>query len=495
MLARCLAVVAGLVVVQAAIADPADNAQLAVRARAILAKHCAACHGGQDPRSTLQILNYKQMVAERHTRFVIPQQPDLSQAVELVEQGSMPPGGNAKLTEEEIKDLKAWVTSGAAAYPAKFDDEFAYGAILTDVRKFDDDAELVDSRYLSIHHLADTLSPTELYSRRASFLAGLADLRIPGAPPPKPVDSTHTIYRIRLSESGWKHEPFRKILGQNQDADLKADLFDFVLLEYPHAVVPEASDAFSELVSRFLDKTQQVRPLAFVRGDWFVSVASSRPLVTDLHDLMKEYETALPKALAAHESQPKRTPEPLTPHEGPGVRIPALDAWFEPDPPIARLSVQGLKVDTISATGTAEAHTFRPGDTFRLRVAADEIMYYQFVWLNSAGRVDTKSDVTKYQALGLTPDLITLPHTPPGKKKNVLAEVTTPETEQVRVFVGPRQFDEGVRWRARLERRVVERFVHPLFPLKKVGDRMTVDVRDAQIVRRTIPIEIVPLKK
>src|SRR5688572_24878441 len=114
MIARRLAVVAGLVLVQVGQADPADNAQLAVRARAILAKHCAACHGGAEPRSTLQVLIHTQMVAERHARFVIPQQPDLSQALELIEQGSMPPGGLAKLLNDEVKDLRAWVASGAA---------------------------------------------------------------------------------------------------------------------------------------------------------------------------------------------------------------------------------------------------------------------------------------------------------------------------------------------------------------------------------------------
>ena len=496
MIARRLAVVAGLVLVQAAQADPADNAQLAVRARAVLAKHCAECHVGKDSRSTLRILDHTQMVADRHARFVIPKQPELSQALELIEQGSMPPGGRARLADDEVNDLRAWVASGAAAYPERFDDEFAHRAILADVRDIKNDAELADSRYLSIHHLADSLPPAELSARRTDFLSRLNKLRLPDAPAPKPVDSTHTIYQIRLTEYGWHHKMiFRKVLAQNQDDALDANLFDLVLLEYPHAVIPKDSEAFSELVARFLDKVPQVRPVAFVRGDWFISVTASRPLATDLRDLMKPFEVNLPETFADPTRWTDWKPEALAPYTGNGVRLPALDAWFQPDPPDGPLVVDGLKIDTISATSNAPVRTFHPGDTFRLRVQANEIMYYQFVWLNAAGRVDTKSDVTKYQALMLTPDLITLPHTPPGKKKNVLANVTEPETEQIRVFVGPRIFDEGVRWRARLDRRVVERYVHPLFPIKKTGDRMAVDVRDAQIVRRTVTIEINPTKK
>src|SRR5262245_61965750 len=126
MIARCIAAVVGLFLAGAASAAPAEAAQLAVRARAILLKHCASCHGGKSPRSTLLVAKYGQMVAERPTRFVAPRQPDLSQAIELVEEGSMPPGRLAKLTSDEQADLRAWGKSGAAADPARFDDEFEH---------------------------------------------------------------------------------------------------------------------------------------------------------------------------------------------------------------------------------------------------------------------------------------------------------------------------------------------------------------------------------
>jgi hypothetical protein len=216
--------------------------------------------------------------------------------------------------------------------------------------------------------------------------------------------------------------------------------------------------------------------------------------VTDLHDLMKPYEVNLPATLVRHETQPERKPERLEPYTGPGVRLPALDAWFEPDPPPGTSSVRNLDVKTFPAEGNTPAKTFRPGDTFRLSVSADEIMNYQYVWINSARKVDTPSGVRKYQGLGLTPDFHVLPVTEKGKEKNVLGAVKSAETEQIRVFASPRQLEMGVRWRARLDHRVVERWVHPFFQLKTMDDRATVDVRDAQVVRRTVTIEIVPKK-
>jgi mono/diheme cytochrome c family protein len=501
MIARCLAAVAGLVLVPAAHADPGEDARLAVRARAILMKHCAACHGGKDSRSTLQVLNHTQMVRVRHAQFVTPQQPDLSLAIELIEQGSMPPGRYDKLSKEEIKDLRAWIATGAAAYPAKFDDEFAYQAILADVRKIKGNAELQDSRYLSIHHLADTSSPAELSIRRANFLRDLDEVRIPGAPPPKAVDSTHTIFRIRLKESGWQHEAFRKILEDGTDEELKnTNLFDLVLLEYPHAIIPTESKSFDELAVRFLQPAQQVRPIPFVRGDWFVAVTTSRPLTTDLHYLMAEFEHNPPKAFRKKPIDlPVRTTEPMPLYTGPGYRLPALDAWFEPDPPDGRPAVRGLSVKTMPARGKGDSpiHTFRPGETFRLRISADENdgMVYQFIWINSKRRVDTPSDVMAYQSGMPSPHFYGLPRVR-DKKQIVLDDVKEAEKEEIRIFAaaGQTQFPVGVKWRTGLRLHVVERFVHPFFPLKKVGDQVTVDLSDARITRKTAHIEIVPKK-
>src|SRR5262249_42436373 len=56
-------------------------------------------------------------------------------------------------------------------------------------------------------------------------------------------------------------------------------------LEYPYAVVYEDSETFDRLAEEFLAPAGQVRPIPYVRADWFVSTATLPPLYEDLLQL------------------------------------------------------------------------------------------------------------------------------------------------------------------------------------------------------------------
>ena len=58
--------------------------------------------------------------------------------------------------------------------------------------------------------------------------------------------------------------------------------FDLILLEYPYGVVPTSSEVFTRLADEFLGPASQVRPLAFVRADWFIAAVTRPPLFEDL---------------------------------------------------------------------------------------------------------------------------------------------------------------------------------------------------------------------
>src|SRR5262245_43262009 len=82
---------------------------LAIRARDILQKHCAECHtGSREPgQSKLKLLDYKQVTAKgAPVQFVVP--GGRSQILELVKDGSMPPGNRPPPTAEEIAVLEQW---------------------------------------------------------------------------------------------------------------------------------------------------------------------------------------------------------------------------------------------------------------------------------------------------------------------------------------------------------------------------------------------------
>jgi serine/threonine-protein kinase len=58
-----------------------------------------------------------------------------------------------------------------------------------------------------------------------------------------------------------------------------------VLLEYPYGVIYGNSETFGRLNEEFLQPSGMVRPIPYVRADWFVSVATQPPLYEDLLQL------------------------------------------------------------------------------------------------------------------------------------------------------------------------------------------------------------------
>ena len=99
------------------------------------------------------------------------------------------------------------------------------------------------------------------------------------AGPPAPIEPTSTVFRIDLRALGWDERPFERVGDHAGAAPL--NLFDLALLEYPYGVVYEDSEAFDQLAREFLGPAGQVRPIAYVRADWFVSTATQPPLYDD----------------------------------------------------------------------------------------------------------------------------------------------------------------------------------------------------------------------
>src|SRR5947209_14833432 len=95
-----------LAATHAAAQPPADKA---VRAEAVLKKHCRSCHGAdKDARNGLYVLDPAQL-----HKLVRPGKGDESELVRLVKAGNMPPGRNPKLSDDEVRALREWVDDGA----------------------------------------------------------------------------------------------------------------------------------------------------------------------------------------------------------------------------------------------------------------------------------------------------------------------------------------------------------------------------------------------
>jgi hypothetical protein len=400
--------------------------------------------------------------------------------LELIEDGSMPPGAHPKVPETDIAVLREWVNAGAPAYPLQFDDEYAHATILADVQKFEPE-NTAAFRYLSLHHRAAKGDGKELTQARVELLASVTAVGKRGVSSIQAIDPAETVFRFDLHKAGWHHRPFKKLNAQGQDGGpADANLFDVVLLEYPHGVLPASSASFDRLGAAFLKSARQIRPIAFVRGDWFGAAVTTSPLADELAELLHPFEgDPLPPGLAKPKAD--RTPSPTE-----AADIPAIDSRYGVDP-AGMATVKGFKVETIDADGKPRDR-FSPKEKFRLRVVAEEAMYFQLVWIDSAGAIDTRTPVVAYDPRR-GPHDIDLPIDGLGLGDEL-------GKERLIVFAAPHSFAPAEAWRARLETKTIERFAHPFFALRPRGEDFVPERTDAKVMRRTVGIEIVkPAKK
>src|SRR5438046_101831 len=100
-MSRTAALAALLVAAAPAAAQPSprDRGDLAVRARDVLRRHCGDCHGEKPRRGDVSVLDHPKLTAPAYpVPLVNPADPPRSLVLELVRDGSMPPGGRPRPT-------------------------------------------------------------------------------------------------------------------------------------------------------------------------------------------------------------------------------------------------------------------------------------------------------------------------------------------------------------------------------------------------------------
>jgi hypothetical protein len=189
-------------------------------------------------------------------------------------------------------------------------------------------------RYFSLHHLrAAGADRAELDRQRAALTRTLQELaRDRAAVRLTAIEPTQTVFGVDLRELGWDQSPFEPVAGRRT-----LNRFDLFLLEYPHGTVPEASAAFAPLVDEFLEPAGLVRPIPFVRADWFVRAAGRPP-----------FGEAKRADRPAAQGLEERLPDP-------GRRLVPLDGLtlrdFAPQPPPFFVELTTSKKDNVFAVG------------------------------------------------------------------------------------------------------------------------------------------------
>ncbi len=239
---------------------------------------------------------------------VVPGQPDASplyRAVTTTDEDARMPEGLPPLTTPELDVIRQWILASAPAFPAdlappeeankdsRFRNvegvEYVLQQILEHQRTLSAD-ERQFARYFSSHHLLSAGATRALIdTQRDAFFKALNYLsREKEIVRPRPVNAdVGTIFAVDLRQTGWHKRPFQ-VIGEGAPSPDSANLYDLVVLEYPYAILYEDSKVFDALVAEYLGPANLIRPVPYVRIDWFCSVVTQPPLYHDLLQLPRE---------------------------------------------------------------------------------------------------------------------------------------------------------------------------------------------------------------
>lgn len=271
--------------------------------KSIFRTRCLECHGDTRREADIHILKLQSFVGEG--KAVVPGDVDKSSLFDLIsaddEDYRMPEAPRPPLTQGEIEKIRRWIANGASELPkdVTFDDadegdsaadnfgnQYVLRKILNYVLKLPYNERPYVRFFSSNHLLVAGVTPDELEQNRQALAKAINHLSWrPEIVKPICIDGEiNSVFAIDIRDLGWHERNFK---SPDDDSGLakSIDLFDLVLLEYPYNYVIEDDPQFAELFERYIESAQLIRPIPYVRIDWFASVATQAPLYEDLLQL------------------------------------------------------------------------------------------------------------------------------------------------------------------------------------------------------------------
>jgi serine/threonine-protein kinase len=280
---------------------PSDQ-QLASQVKQIFRSQCSECHGPERTEADLNVLDWASFVGEDGS--VVPEDADESNLFERIatddEDYRMPELPMEALSQSEIETVRQWIEVGAPEFPADVEPpketntdvalKNVVGAeyVLTQITDFIEGQARTDRPYFrffsSNHLLMSGATKEELKEQHQALAKAINHLTMqPRIVRPTIVDEgVETIFAVDIRKLGWQQKLLTEVEGDREVRKSNMDLFDLVLLEYPYGIVFEDSTIYDQLWERFIDPSNMVRPVPFIRIDWFVSTATQFPLYEDL---------------------------------------------------------------------------------------------------------------------------------------------------------------------------------------------------------------------
>jgi hypothetical protein len=260
-----------------------QRGDLALGARQILQRYCSPCHDSAQPHGRFRALEPQQMLrTDLAVPWIKPGEPDDSQLIHFVQEGSMPPGNRPRPTQAEIRVLREWIAQGAPAFPTTFDQQYIIATLTHDLDHLGANAPY--SRYVSfVHRCGEAPQTMSLARWEADLRAGLQRYGINNL---DPVDAAATIFRYDLRPAWWHSREL--FLRQQQGLAVgmyPLSPYDLLLLEYPEFEPLGHPQAWPATVRKYLDTAQLLRPIPYIRGDWLIAQLTTSPLSDELSSL------------------------------------------------------------------------------------------------------------------------------------------------------------------------------------------------------------------
>jgi hypothetical protein len=471
-----------------------EKGDRAVHARAILRKYCHECHGGKESKGTVAVMDHARLVATgpNPVPFVLPGDAAKSQIIQFIEDGSMPPGGKPRPSDDEIKVLKAWIADSATHFPSSFDADATLKLLLDDSAKHPEDRPHV--RYLSFAHLIrDGAAPPNLAAAERDLFAALGGCGL--AEMPTPVDGAATLYRLDTRQAGWGTRGLFVKESQGAEGVHPLTPYDLLLLEYPHWVSLPTADLFAGRLDEYLAAAKVARPVPLLHADWVAGMLKKdSPLAADLKSL-SELDAALKNGVA--EAKLPRGPRPqafgrLNPvpefakPESPRAVLP-LSSWYsgdcEPSQPPFTLSAELVDL------GGKSLKSVNTGEGFNLRVTSDRQAHFVLLMVWSRGQAVLQPTShngfleAKANVLG-----------PPDAARDgfAIADILTGEKEAVEYFVllaSPDPLPKPTIVRSK-HSRGVGREKMTSYPVYRFLFESDAKFDPSKVVRRVIPVPV-----
>ncbi len=289
-----------LLVVGRCLGDDAKST-LNAEVKELLRARCVECHGPAASSTEFDVLNAKSLIEADVVKPGKPEESKLLQVLVSDNEETRMPQDQPSLSSGEIDKIRKWISEGASAFPADVippkedhrEDSFHAIAgvdyVLKKILAHQRSLTALNAksmRYFSCNHLLTRgATRDELDLQRDALLKSINHLSYSRDPVMiEAVDGeTATVFAVDIRKLGWHHDSL-KAVGNHGKLLPALNNFDLVLLEYPYAISYQDSDTFEKLSAEFLVPSQMVRPIAYLRIDWFCSVATQPPLY---HDLMR----------------------------------------------------------------------------------------------------------------------------------------------------------------------------------------------------------------